>query len=208
VTLLAARDVLVEERHLVRVRDRHRAPLLCAHGRASARPIAADHALMLDALPKTAFSVLASSHTLKRLASRYGMRRPGSFARRFIAGETGTGSDPGGTHHRTTGLTVTLDLLGESVSTVEEASRATRAYIEMIGEIEKAGVGRNISLKLTQLGLDIDRATCVDNLRRILDAATPADSSCASIWRIPRTRTRRWRRLKPSGTSAAATSAW
>ena len=43
---------------------------------------------MLDALPKAAFSVLASSGTLKRLASRYGMRRPGSFARRFIAGET------------------------------------------------------------------------------------------------------------------------
>ncbi len=43
----------------------------------------------------------------------------------------------------------------------------------MVAEIERAGVGRNISLKLTQLGLDVDRATCVDNLRRILDAATP-----------------------------------
>jgi proline dehydrogenase len=128
---------------------------------------------MLDALPKTAFSVLASSHTLKRLASRYGMRRPGSFARRFIAGETVPEAIQAAHIIEQQGLTVTLDLLGESVSTVEEANRATRAYIEMIGEIEKAGVGRNISLKLTQLGLDIDRATCVDNLRRILDAATP-----------------------------------
>ena len=42
---------------------------------------------MLDALPKAAFAVLASSRLLKRLASRYGMRRPNSFARRFIAGE-------------------------------------------------------------------------------------------------------------------------
>jgi len=128
---------------------------------------------MLDALPKTGFSLLASSNTLKRLASRYGMRRPGSFARRFIAGETVPEAIDAAHIIEQQGLTVTLDLLGESVSTVEEAARATRAYIEMIGEIEKAGVGRNISLKLTQLGLDIDRATCVDNLRRILDAATP-----------------------------------
>ena len=35
-----------------------------------------------------------------------------------------------------------------------------------------AGIERNLSLKLTQLGLDVDRATCVDNLRRVLDPAT------------------------------------
>ena len=40
----------------------------------------------------------------------------------------------------------------------------------MLERIAAAGVERNISLKLTQLGLTIDRATCVDNLRRILDA--------------------------------------
>lgn len=128
---------------------------------------------MLDALPKTAFSVLASSHTLKRLASRYGMRRPGSFARRFIAGEAVPEAIAAARLIEQQGLGVTLDLLGESVTTTDEAGRATRAYLEMIAEIEQAGVGRNISLKLTQLGLDVDRATCVDNLRRILDAATP-----------------------------------
>ena len=40
---------------------------------------------MLDALPRATFSLLASSLTLKRLASRYGMRGARSFARRFIA---------------------------------------------------------------------------------------------------------------------------
>ena len=130
---------------------------------------------MLDALPKAAFSVLASSGTLKRLASRYGMRQPGSFARRFIAGETVAEAIAAARLIEQQGLLVTLDQLGESVSSAEEAARATRVYIEMIGEIERAGVGRNISLKLTQLGLDVDRATCVDNLRRILDAATPGE---------------------------------
>jgi proline dehydrogenase len=38
-----------------------------------------------------------------------------------------------------------------------------------------AGIERNISLKLTQLGIDVDRATCVDNLRRILEPAARCD---------------------------------
>ena len=128
---------------------------------------------MLDALPKAAFSVLAGSSLLKRLASRYGMRRSGSFARRFIAGETVAEAIDAARVIEQQGLMVTLDLLGESVANPEEAIAATRAYVEAVQAIEAAGVGRNISLKLTQLGLDIDRATCIDNLRRVLDASAP-----------------------------------
>ena len=61
--------------------------------------------------------------------------------------------------------------LGESVASIAEADAATRAYLGMLEQIAAAGIERNVSLKLTQLGLTIDRATCVDNLRRILDAA-------------------------------------
>ena len=42
---------------------------------------------MLDSASKAFFHLLASSKTLKKIASRYGMQRPSSFARRFIAGE-------------------------------------------------------------------------------------------------------------------------
>ena len=42
---------------------------------------------MLDRASKTFFHLLAGSAVLKKLASRYGMRKPTSFARRFIAGE-------------------------------------------------------------------------------------------------------------------------
>jgi proline dehydrogenase len=69
------------------------------------------------------------------------------------------------------GLHITLDYLGESVRTVEEADTATRAYVRLLDVIVAAGIERNISLKLTQLGASIDRATCVDNLRRILEPA-------------------------------------
>ena len=127
--------------------------------------------MILEALPKAAFSLLASSNTLKRLASRYGMRRPSSFARRFIAGESVAEAIEAARHIEQQGLMVTLDLLGESVASSDEAAVATREYLDSVAVIERAGIGRNISLKLTQLGLDVDRATCIDNLRRVLETS-------------------------------------
>jgi proline dehydrogenase len=126
---------------------------------------------MLDALPKAAFTALAASRTLKKLASRYGMRQSGSFARRFIAGETVGEAMAAARIIEQSGLMVTLDLLGESVASTDAANHATQMYLSVMAAIEQAGIGRNISLKLTQLGLDIDRATSIDNLRRILDVA-------------------------------------
>jgi len=57
---------------------------------------------------------------------------------------------------------------------MSEADAATRAYLALIDQIVAAGIGRNISLKLTQLGLDVDKASAVDNLRKILERAEPA----------------------------------
>ena len=128
---------------------------------------------MIDSVSKAAFHSLAGSTALKRLASRYGMRGAGSFARRFIAGESVDEAIAGARIVEKAGMLQTLDYLGESVASIAAADHATREYLNVMQRIAAAGVGRNISLKLTQLGLTIDRATCVDNLRRILDAATP-----------------------------------
>jgi proline dehydrogenase len=103
------------------------------------------------------------------------MRQPGSFARRFIAGETVAEALDAARHIEQSGLAVTLDLLGESVSSTAEAAGATGAYLSMIDQMKQRGVGRNISIKLTQLGLGVDQATCFDNLRRVLDAAAAVD---------------------------------
>lgn len=129
---------------------------------------------MLDATSKAFFATLAGSTTLKRLASRYGMR-PSGFARRFIAGETVAEALEAARLIERSGLAVTLDLLGESVSSIAEAAKATNAYAAMIDQMQQKGVGRNISIKLTQLGLSVDKATCFDNLRRVLDAAAAVD---------------------------------
>jgi proline dehydrogenase len=127
---------------------------------------------MLQTVSKAFFQILAGSQMLKTLASRYGMRARGGFARRFIAGERIEEAIETAREIERNGFLVTLDYLGESVASIAAADTATRAYIGLLERIADAGIERNISLKLTQLGLTIDRATCVDNLRRILDAAT------------------------------------
>lgn len=121
---------------------------------------------------KALFFALSRSAWLKRLASTYGMATPDSFARRFIAGETIEEAIEVSRALQARGLRLTLDFLGESVPTIEGAAAATREYLQLIDVIVAAGIERNLSLKLTQLGIDVDRATCVDNLRRILDPAS------------------------------------
>jgi proline dehydrogenase len=120
---------------------------------------------------KALFYALSRSAVLKRLASKYGMAGPSSFARRFIAGETVEEAIDDARALEARGMLLTLDYLGESVTTAEAAAAATREYVRLIDVIVASGIERNISLKLTQLGIDVDRATCVDNLRRILDPA-------------------------------------
>ena len=129
---------------------------------------------MLDSASKAFFHLLAQSGLLKKLASRYGMRQPASFARRFVAGETIAEAVSVARALESRGLMLTLDHLGESVSNLADADAATRDYLAIVDAIVAAGVCRNISLKLTQLGLDVDKASAIDNLRKILDRAEPA----------------------------------
>jgi proline dehydrogenase len=129
---------------------------------------------MFDVVSKTFFHTLAGSTALKKLASRYGVRpNGGGFARRFIVGETIDEAVAGARALQAAGMHITLDQLGESVHTAAEADAATRVYLNVVERIAQSGIERNISVKLTQLGLDVDRATSVDNLRRILEKAEP-----------------------------------
>ena len=129
---------------------------------------------MLPAASKAFFHLLAQNGVLKKLASRYGMRHPSSFARRFIAGETVEEAIVAARAIESRGMTETFDLLGESVTDLERADAATRDYIAVLQAVAGSGIERNISLKLTQLGLDVDKASTVDNLRKILERAEPA----------------------------------
>ena len=130
---------------------------------------------MLDALSKSFFHALARSKSLERMASRIGMAKPSSFARRFIAGETAEEAIEAARAIQAKGMLLTLDQLGESITTLAEAEAATKVYLALVEKIQAAGIDRNISAKPTQLGLDIDQAVCIDNITKILDAATRHD---------------------------------
>ena len=142
---------------------------------------------MFGSASKAFFHLLAQSRTLKKLATRFAMRTesparlgrwgprtPASFVRRFVPGETVEDAIGAARALEAHGLTETFDHLGESVTTLPEAVAATSDYLGVARAIIEAGVERNISLKLTQLGLDVDRASAIDHLRKILELAEPA----------------------------------
>jgi proline dehydrogenase len=129
---------------------------------------------MLASISKLFFHLLAGSRSLQRLASRVGMRQPSSFARRFIAGETIDDAIAAARVLQQRALLVTLDHLGENVTTLEEAAAATREYLAIAEAMIAAGIDRNISLKLTGLGLDVDSGRATGNLRTILQRTEPA----------------------------------
>jgi proline dehydrogenase len=125
---------------------------------------------MISALSRGVFSLLAGSVLLRKAATRYGLRGPGSPARRFVAGEHCEDAIAAARSLEKQGLGVTIDLLGERVTSMATALEATKAYVALIEAAAAAGISRSISVKLTQIGLEIDRATAIDNLRRILEA--------------------------------------
>ena len=73
------------------------------------------------------------------------------------------------------GICCTLDNLGEFVSDKMEASMAKDDIIRILDEIHTEKLDCHISVKLTQLGLDIDPEFCLDNIRQILDIAAKYD---------------------------------
>ncbi|HEU5170902.1 MAG TPA: proline dehydrogenase family protein [Gemmatimonadales bacterium] len=100
---------------------------------------------------------------------RNGLAR--KFAGRFVAGETVDTAVQAARELAARGITSSLDLLGESVTDEREALAARDQYLTMLDRMAGSGVEVNVSVKLTQMGLDIDEDLCAANLTRILDQA-------------------------------------
>src|SRR5439155_1242024 len=69
------------------------------------------------------------------------------------------------------GMAASLDLLGESVTSLSEARAARDTYLETLDRIRTVGADANVSVKLTQMGLEVDERVCVENLRAIMARA-------------------------------------
>jgi len=112
---------------------------------------------------------LSEQPTVFRFVRSNGLAR--RFASRFVAGETIDTAIAALRELNTARISASLDLLGESVSSAAEARAARDTYLALLDRIHAAGADANVSVKLTQMGLDIDQALCVENLSAIIARA-------------------------------------
>src|SRR5919206_3317407 len=93
------------------------------------------------------------------------------FASRFVAGESIDEAVQAAGELAKRGITASLDFLGESVGVESEAVAARDQYLQMLDRLAAAGEEVNVSVKLTQMGLDISEDLCQANMICILDKA-------------------------------------
>lgn len=112
---------------------------------------------------------LSESPAAQHLVTRAPIAR--QMAERFVAGETLDDAVRVAAEANRNGLAVSLDYLGESVSSREEVLQATEMAIRTLERIAGEGIDANISLKPTQLGLEMDAHFCRENVARVLERA-------------------------------------
>jgi len=112
---------------------------------------------------------LSRRRSLGRLATRLPIAR--DMVARFVAGETLAEALPVLERLHERGFATTVDILGESVTSTEAARAAAAGYVEALEALAERGLDRNVSLKLSQMGLGIDEAVCRENVARIVDRA-------------------------------------
>lgn len=107
---------------------------------------------------KRIFIALSESRSARAIAE--GSLTGRRMSRRFVAGttlENGIAATRAINQQR---MSVTVDHLGENVTNVEEARQAARSYHEILEAIHAHGLEANVSLKLTNLGIDLDPGLC------------------------------------------------
>ncbi|HEO8419314.1 proline dehydrogenase [Mycobacteroides abscessus subsp. abscessus] len=114
------------------------------------------------------FQSLAKNKSANKLARKYGLR---FGAKRFVSGESIAEAISKVAELHKSGRVVTLDHLGEFVYTKEEANESTIMSLKTLDEIHASGVQSHLSVKMTSLGLDIDKDLCLSNMRKIVSRA-------------------------------------
>ena len=123
---------------------------------------------------RATFLWAARRRRLARLAAGSALTR--GTVRRFVAGETLPEALDALARLRARGLVTTVDILGESVTTVDAARAAADRYLEVLAALADRGLDRNVSVKLTQIGLDVDPDACRENLLRIVARAAELEA--------------------------------
>jgi proline dehydrogenase len=123
---------------------------------------------MLAAALRAFFLWLSNRRWLGRMAMAMPLVRRMPF--RFVAGTTLDQAVTAVRALNAAGATATLDVLGESVEDRAAADRAAAAYVEAIERIAADGLDANVSIKLTQMGLDLGVEECLAVMQPIVEA--------------------------------------
>src|SRR2546427_2720019 len=103
-----------------------------------------------------------------------------AFVRRsvstFMPGERLEDAMAAAAEQQRRGIGTILTKLGENLTRVEEAEEVTRHYFEVLDTVKAAGLRAQISVKPTQLGLDLDKELCFNNIQRLVDRAAEREN--------------------------------
>ncbi|MCQ6276494.1 proline dehydrogenase [Bacillus sp. V3B] len=123
---------------------------------------------MLASVSKSFFLYVSRSKPLNKAAKKWGLKLGAS---QVVAGDSIERMVETVKELNRKGLVCTLDHLGEFVSNREEAIEATESIVRTLEIMAAENLNSQLSVKLTKLGVDIDRRFCVKNMHRILDTA-------------------------------------
>lgn len=123
---------------------------------------------------RSLFLYLSRQRHLRRWVETSRLAR--RLSSRFIAGETLEEALQVGRRINSEGISITADHLGESVTSLDEAAQARDVYLRTLTAIHENDVQGNVSLKLTQFGLDLSIEQCHANVARLVEQAAALDS--------------------------------
>ena len=118
---------------------------------------------------RSALIYLSQKEGLKEFAARFSLFK--RLTTRFIAGENIDEAVAAIRDLNRRGCTASFDHLNESVGSIAGTEAEVREYLDVLARIDEAGIDSNVSIKLTQFGLEIDPELAYRNARRVVEDA-------------------------------------
>src|SRR5882762_3165420 len=120
-------------------------------------------------LTRSALIYLSRQEGLKEFAARF--RTFKKLTTRFVAGETIEEAIAAIRELNVEGCSASFDHLNESVANATEAEAEVREYLQILRRIDETGINSNVSIKLTQFGLELDPELAYKNARTVVEDA-------------------------------------
>jgi proline dehydrogenase len=119
---------------------------------------------------RATFLFLSRNARLRRFSETSSVAK--ALSARFIAGSTLDEALAVCVKIRSDGIAATLDYLGENVKSLNEAAACRDVYLRVLAGLHAAGLEPNVSLKLTQFGLDFSPEACEQNVAAVVEKAS------------------------------------